>query len=125
MLSGNEGYNTCIRLAALPSCVVLPQPVACTPLAYLLGWGAIGCLSLTIANVYDKYLYMEHEIGESDVVQRLENHPESFSDHAIEMLVRITQYSEARGKVQRVHYLACLIADQRGITPAPSRKYVD
>lgn len=52
-----------------------------------------------------------------DIIERLESNPGSFSDKAIEMLVRITQHSEARGKVQRIHYLACLIADERNYSP--------
>jgi len=60
---------------------------------------------------------MEYEIGEIEIVQRLEKYPEWFSNEMIEMLVRVTQHSESRGKVQHIHYLACLIADQRNLPP--------
>jgi len=72
---------------------------------------------LTPGYAYDKYNYVEQEIREIEIVQRLENHPEWFSDEALEMIVKVTQHSEARGKVQRIHYLACLIADERNHSP--------
>jgi len=52
-----------------------------------------------------------------DILDRLKTVPETLTDQDIDMLRRVTQYSESRGIVQQIHYQACLIADQRNLSP--------
>jgi len=71
-----------------------------------------------IDNSCDKKYYPKHE---KSLLERLETASDTFTSDDLDMLIRVTQHSEATN-TKTIHYRACLVRSNRPALPNKSSK---